>query len=157
MIEVKPPSALPNGDKIKIFLAGSIEMGVAEQWQSKVVERLQAEDVIIFNPRRESWDASWVQSIDNPQFKQQVEWELDALEISDYIILYLDPDTKSPISLFEMGLFARSKKMFIVCPGGFWRKGNVDIVAEKYGIPQFSSLDALLENLATVLSRRNVK
>ncbi len=147
MIEIKPPQAAPSGDQVRIFLAGSIEMGAAENWQQKAVDRLQAEDVIIFNPRRDNWDSSWVQHKDNAPFREQVEWELDALEKSDYIIMYLDPNTKSPISLVEMGLFAHSKKISVVCPDGFWRKGNIDIVAERYGIPQFESLDELLDNL----------
>lgn len=147
MIEIKPLDTSPTNNKIKIFLAGSIEMGIAEDWQKRVVDQFKEEDVIIFNPRRDNWDSSWVQSKDNPHFRQQVEWELNALEKSDYIILYLDPDTKSPISLIEMGLFAHSKKMFIVCPDGFWRKGNIDIVAERYNIPQFSNLEELVNKV----------
>jgi len=147
MIEIKPLGSLPVTGDPKIFLAGSIEMGIAEDWQNRVVDQLKNEDVVIFNPRRDNWDSSWVQSKDNPEFRQQVEWELNALEKSDFIILYLDPDTKSPISLIEMGLFANSKKMFIVCPDGFWRKGNIDIVAERYHIPQFSNLEELVNKV----------
>lgn len=147
MIEIKPLDTSPTNDKIKIFLAGSIEMGIAEDWQKRVVDQFKEEDVIIFNPRRDNWNSSWVQSKDNLEFRLQVEWELNALEKSDYIILYLDPDTKSPISLIEMGLFAHSKKMFIVCPDGFWRKGNIDIVAERYHIPQFSNLEELVNKV----------
>lgn len=155
MIEIKPLDTSPTNDKKKIFLAGSIEMGIAEDWQKRVVDQLHDEDVIIFNPRRDNWDSSWVQSKDNPHFRQQVEWELNALEKSDYIILYLDPNTKSPISLIEMGLFARSKKMFIVCPDGFWRKGNIDIVAERYHIPQFSNLDEVVDNILENIKKGN--
>lgn len=151
MIEIKPLDPLPVNDVPKIFLAGSIEMGIAEDWQKRVVEQLQDQSIIIFNPRRDNWDSSWVQSKDNEQFRQQVEWELNALEKSDYIILYLDPQTKSPISLIEMGLFAQSKKMFIVCPDGFWRKGNIDIVAERYNIPQFSNLEELVNKVLQIV------
>ncbi len=86
MIEIKPLSSLPVTDIPKIFLAGSIEMGIAEDWQNRVVDQLKNEDVVIFNPRRDNWDSSWVQSKDNPEFRQQVEWELNALEQSDFII-----------------------------------------------------------------------
>lgn len=151
MIEIKPLDTSPTNDKIKIFLAGSIEMGIAEDWQKRVVDQFKEEDVIIFNPRRDNWNSSWVQSKDNLEFRLQVEWELNALEKSDYIILYLDPDTKSPISLIEMGLFAHSKKMFIVCPDGFWRKGNIDIVAERYHIPQFSNLEELITTVREII------
>jgi len=145
-IVIKPPAKVFDGPykNKKIFLAGSIEMGKAEDWQTKVIEAVQDSDRIIFNPRRDNWDASWEQKIDNPQFREQVEWELDALENSDLIILYLAPDTKSPISLLEFGLFARSKKLVVYCPSGFWRKGNVDIVCEKYGVPQVEKFEELI-------------
>ena len=130
-----------------IFLAGSIEQDVAERWQDRVIENLKEFPVTILNPRRASWDSSWKQTIENSQFKEQVTWELDALEKADTILLYFDPKTKSPISLLELGLFAKSGKMMVCCPKGFWRKGNVDIVCERYGIPQFENLDALIKNL----------
>ncbi len=154
MIEIKAPQMIPGGDGIKVFLAGSIEMGEAAPWQAGVVESLRDMPVTLLNPRRDDWDSSWVQTKDNPRFREQVEWELDALSKSDYIILYLDPETKSPISLLEMGLYAQSGKLLIVCPFGFWRKGNVDIVCEKYGFPQFTSLELLIEYLTPLLSEK---
>ncbi|KKQ35735.1 MAG: hypothetical protein US50_C0006G0008 [Candidatus Nomurabacteria bacterium GW2011_GWB1_37_5] len=153
MIEIKAPNKIPETSQIKIFLAGSIEMGIAEEWQEKVAKQLENEDIIILNPRRDNWDNSWTQSKDNPKFREQVEWELDSLAKSDYIILYLDPKTKSPISLLELGLHAKSGKLLIVCPEGFWRKGNVDIVSEKYGFPQFDSLDSLLDHLIKLIRK----
>ena len=131
----------------KIFLAGSIEMGKAENWQDKVTNiisewetyRQGKTEVKILNPRRDDWDSSWEQSINNPQFKEQVEWELSALEASNVIVLWFDPTTKSPISLLELGLFAGSSKMVVYCPDGFWRKGNVDIVCEQNGIPNYDN------------------
>ena len=133
-----------------IFLAGSIEMGIAENWQDKVIHLLQDENVLILNPRRLDWDSSWVQSIENSKFKEQVEWELDALDMADKIILYFDPKTKSPISLLELGLFADSGKMIVCCPDGFWRKGNVDIVCKRYKIRQIKNLNEIVEALKHV-------
>lgn len=127
-----------------IFLAGSINQGESEDWQKKIIDAVQDSDRIIFNPRREKWDSSWEQSIDNPQFKEQVEWELDALESSDIIILYFEPGSISPISLLEFGLFARSGKLVVYCPDGFFRKGNVDIVCEKYKVPQVEKFEELI-------------
>ncbi len=144
---IKAPNKIPENSKIKIFLAGSIEMGQATDWQTKVAEMLKDEDVILLNPRRDAWDSTWEQNIDNPNFKEQVEWELNSQTLADYIIMYFDPNTKSPISLLETGLFAHDKKLLIVCPEGFWRKGNVDIVSEKYNIPQFETLEKLVEYL----------
>ena len=89
---------------------------------------------MIFNPWRKEWDDSWDQRIDHPRFKQQVEWGLDALEKADVILIYFNPKTKLPISLLELGLFARSRKLLVCCPEGFWRKGNVDIVCQRFRI-----------------------
>jgi hypothetical protein len=148
---IKPPSAISKVNpkkRVRIFLAGSIEMGKAEDWQSRITNNLKKlntwQDIVVFNPRRDDWDSSWEQKFENPQFSQQVNWELNALEHSDIIVMYFSPETKSPISLLELGLFARSGKLLVCCPDGFWRKGNVDIVCEKYSIPNFDSLEDLL-------------
>ena len=131
-----------------IFLAGSIEMGKAEDWQSKVIKALENTDYIILNPRRDDWDSSWKQDISNPQFYEQVTWELEALDMADVIIMHFVPDTMSPISLLELGLHANSGKLLVSCPEGFWRRGNVEIVCETYGIPFFTSIDELINNLS---------
>lgn len=117
-----------------VFLAGSIEMGVAENWQERFIKNNADRDIVILNPRRLDWDSTWVQEKDNPKFREQVEWELNAMEKANEIFMYFDPNTKSPISLLELGLFAHTGKMVVCCPKGFWRKGNVDIVCEKYGV-----------------------
>ena len=145
---VKPPQSLvaaPSKGFIKIFLAGSIEMGKAEDWQ-KVVEEYFKDSpyYYLYNPRRDDWDSSWEQSYKNPNFYQQVNWELNALDKCHEIIMYFDPNTKSPITLLELGLYADSGKLKVVCPDGYWRKGNVEIVCEKYGIPMFDNLKDLL-------------
>ena len=149
MIKIFKPLEMPtlSADKLAVFLAGSIEMGVAENWQLKVERALQDHNVILLNPRRDDWDTSWEQKIENVQFNEQVTWELNCLEYSDHIIMYFDPKTMSPISLLEFGLFARSGKLLVVCPDGFWRKGNVDIVCKKYKVSQFKNLDDVISFL----------
>ena len=147
----RSPESIAERDKSKkaIFLAGSIEMDKAVNWQKKCEEELSGK-YIIFNPRRDSWNNNWEQSIDNPQFKEQVTWELNALEQADTIIMFFANNTKSPISLLELGLFAHSGKLKVVVEEGFWRKGNIDIVCERYGMEQFDSLDILLEQLKDI-------
>ena len=143
-----PQSVVKNSKKgfTKVFLAGTIEMGKSEDWQTKVSAILSDRPYTILNPRRDEWDSSWVQRIENPQFYQQVNWELDALNKADIIILYLLPDTKSPISLLELGLYASSGKLLVCCPEGFCRKGNVEIVCERYNIPLYEKLNDLLDD-----------
>ncbi|MDY8137759.1 nucleoside 2-deoxyribosyltransferase domain-containing protein [Aquimarina sp. 2201CG5-10] len=144
---ITAPTKIELDKNLNVFLAGSIEVGVAERWQDKVVKELSEANVTLLNPRRASWDSSWKQEIENPIFKEQVDWELDALELADIIIMYFDKETKSPITLLELGLFARSGKLLVCCPEGFWRKGNVDVVCERYKIPQVSSLEELINEV----------
>jgi hypothetical protein len=55
--------------------------------------------------------------------------------------MYFCPDSKSPISLLELGLF-KDKSIFVVCPAGFYRNGNVDIVCDRYDIPVFGDMES---------------
>ncbi|MBN8681594.1 MAG: hypothetical protein J0L99_03035 [Chitinophagales bacterium] len=149
---IKPPNAIPTNDnRPKVFLGGSIEMGKAEHWQAELEVKLSEHNVLLLNPRRDDWDSSWLQISTDINLRTQVEWELDALESADFIIMYFAPNTMSPISLLELGLHARSNKLLVVCPEGFWRKGNVDIVCEKYNIRQFETLEVLVEALKNEL------
>ena len=139
----KAPDNTYSGD-LSIFLAGSIEMGKAVDWQTEVTNALSDLNVQILNPRRDDWDSSWVQSKDNAKFREQVEWELNALHESDVIIMYFDPKTMSPISMLEFGLYANSEKLIVYCPEGFWRKGNIDVTSEWYGVKQVDTLAELI-------------
>ncbi|ANH84172.1 hypothetical protein A8C56_23130 [Niabella ginsenosidivorans] len=145
---IQSPALIPEQDKrVKIFLAGSIDMGRSENWQKKVIQQLAGVEGIILNPRRDDWDKSWKPVSTDTNFRRQVEWELDALEKADMILMYFEPASQSPITLLELGLYARSKKIMVVCPEGFWRKGNVDIVCERYGIKQYKTVDEMLGQL----------
>lgn len=138
----KPPqtTCVRDRNKPSFFLAGSIEMGSAEDWQKEIEGFLSGLGLNVFNPRRNDWDSSWEQKSTNPQFHQQVAWEMDALDRADHVLFYFAPSSKSPISLLELGLHASSGKAFVVCPEGFWRRGNVEMVCERYDIPLFESL-----------------
>ncbi len=144
---IKPPYPLSGiGHKFSVFLAGSIEMGVAENWQERIGCEFQAmETVCILNPRRDDWDSSWKQEIGDPQFHEQVSWELNAMERADLIVFYFSPETKSPVSMLELGLYARSGKILVCCPEGFWRKGNVDIVCERYNVKRVNNLETIID------------
>lgn len=140
MKEIKAPE---NSSSVgtTIFLAGSIEMGSAEDWQSAVAKKFADMQVTFFNPRRSEWDSSWNQEQKESKFNEQVNWEMNRLESCDIIFMYFHPETKAPISLLELGLHAADGKMIVVCPDGFWRKGNVEIVCTRHNIPLFNSLE----------------
>ena len=134
------------GNEVAIFLAGSIEQGTAELWQDRLIRDLAEADgqVAVLNPRRKEWDPTWDQSIDNPLFKEQVVWEMDALDSAHIIVFYFDPNTKAPITLMELGLHVDKSECIVCCPPGYWRKGNVDILCERYGVPVYETYDAFL-------------
>ena len=144
MIELKPPAPLEWGARRSLFLAGSIEMGAAPPWQAQVATAFDDLDVAVLNPRREDWDSSWRQSLDDLRFVEQVEWELAAQERADIIAMYFAPSTQAPITLLELGLFAAGKKVIVCCPDGFWRKGNVEVVCRRYGVEQVATLADLV-------------
>lgn len=153
---VTSPEPLPaTHDKARLFLGGSIDMGSAPNWQRDVIDALKNEDILVLNPRRADWDPAWKPEASDPNFKQQVEWELAALESSDVIIIYFAPGSQSPVSLLEMGLHARTGKLVVLCPDGYWRKGNVDITASKYGVTQVHSINELIEEIRRRLKSRS--
>ena len=142
---LKPPAPLDLAPRERsVFLAGSIEMGAAGPWQAAVEQALAELPVAILNPRRDEWDSTWVQDISNPHFREQVEWELDAQQRADVIAMHFDPATKAPITLMELGLFAASGKVLACCPPGYWRRGNVQVVCARYGIPLVNELADLV-------------
>lgn len=149
MKTIKPPHSLSIiENNFSVFLAGSIEMGVAENWQEIISKELEPiNSGYILNPRRDDWDSSWEQVIENPEFSLQVNWELEALEKASMIVFYFSPETKSPISMLELGLFAQSKKVVVCCPQGFWRKGNIDVVCKRYQIKQVNTLNELINEI----------
>lgn len=147
---IKPPTPIPMPlPSPSVFLAGSIEMGKAVDWQSEIGHSLAGDGWTVLNPRRSDWDSSWKLSIDDPQFFEQVTWELDGLETVDVILIYFVPGYKAPISLLEFGLHAASRRCLVVCPEGFWRKGNVDIVCRRYGTIQVRDLERARQTLAS--------
>lgn len=130
-----------------VFLAGTIDMGNSIDWQSVIISRLEKMPGTIFNPRRPDWDSSWEQKITNPEFKKQVDWELDMLAAADIIIMNFLPDSKSPITLLELGLFHDNDRIYVCCPDEFWRSGNIHIVCDRYSIPCFKTMDELLAHI----------
>lgn len=70
--------------------------------------------------------------------------------------LFLQPGTLSPISLLELGLLAGEMgvrregkgekdkgKLVVCCPEGYWRRGNVQVVCERYGVVLVETLEEM--------------
>lgn len=155
-MEIKAPKKYNKADyEVVVFLAGSIEMGKAENWQTRITKAIDADNVLVLNPRRDEWNSSWQQTIKDKQFRTQVEWELQGLDDSTILVVYFDPATQSPITLMELGLHAADGKLLVCCPEGFWRKGNIEVVCNKYKIPLFDTYDDLLEALTKEIATKS--
>jgi hypothetical protein len=144
-MQYKAPEIIPPKGRVKaVFLAGTIDMGSSEDWQSKIAARLP-ESVDKYNPRREQWDSSWKQDYFEPAFYQQVKWEIEAMEKADVIIFNFLPDSNSIITMLELGLHAKSGKAIVCCPDEFHRAGNVHVICSHYDIPLYKNMNDLLK------------
>ena len=116
-----------------VFLAGTIDNGNSLNWQDKTIIELinlGVKDLEVYNPRREHWNP-------NPSkedMEYQIKWEQDHLDKADVIAMVSLDDSKSPISLLEMGLYAKTGKLIVFCTPNFYRWDNVRLTCEKYHI-----------------------
>lgn len=142
-----------------IFLAGSIEMDKAERWQEKFIREFDGyESLTIYNPRCENWDSTIEQSIEDTKFRSQVNWELESLVDSGIVVFYIQPGTMSPVTLMELGFTlarysytSRPYHIVVCCPDGFWRKGNVEIMCHRCGVPVFNNFKDLIQKVKDIL------
>ncbi len=141
-----------------IFIAGSIEMGKAKDWQKDFIFHTEClvdhnpdwkETWAILNPRRKDWDDTWQQDISAPQFNQQVNWELDYLERATHRVFYFANDTLSPITLLELGKFAKKERTYVYFEPRYLRKGNVQIFCHRYGIPVYPDIRSIISKIFT--------
>ena len=126
---------------LNIFLGGTIDNGDSFDWNSELIKELNEVDtthpIMIYNPRRIEWN----KDADKDELRKQIDWELYHLERADIIVMNILPNSKSPISLMELGLFAKEKKMIVFCGEKFYRYENVRMTCERYGVPFFNTND----------------
>lgn len=159
MIVVTAPNQPPKSGLVssltttEVFLAGSIEMGKARDWQQDVIARYRGvKSLTLFNPRRADWDPSWAQSPTNERLLEQIDWELEHLERADYVFFYFQGDTMSPVTMMELGLALNAgTDMIVVCEPGFWREANVVRTCERSGIEVYTTIEEGLEELDLLL------
>lgn len=129
---------------LNLFLGGTIDNGESVDWQKAIIEELNEHDtvhpIMIYNPRRDEWDAS----ADSNELDKQIQWELYHLERADLIVMNILPTSKSPISLLELGLYARQHKLIVFCNPKFYRFNNVKQVCKMYDVPLHETNDILV-------------
>lgn len=146
-------------DNKSVFLGGTIDNGDSLNWQDKTITELinlGISNINIYNPRREHW----LSKDQHQENEYQIKWEQEHLDKSDLIVIVLLDDSKSPISLLEMGLYAESKKLIVFCTPNFYRWDNVRLTCEKYHIPLIQDNDPktiAIKIINTIYTPYNIK
>lgn len=141
-----PDIRLASENSIKLFLAGTIDMGNSKDWQEEFSRSIVKDfcsfnpeiKLSIYNPRRDTFNES--------SEIEQIKWEMDRLDHSDVIVMNFLPESKSPISFLELGLYSRSGKLMVVCPKEFYRYENVRLTCLKYHISRFENINEIKPN-----------
>ena len=147
----KPPYGYDNSKytidgivPLNLFLGGTIDNGNSLDWQKSLTDELNSCDtvhpIMIYNPRREDW----LEGDNHKEIDKQIKWELYHLERADLIVMNILGNSKSPISLLELGLFARTGKLMVFCNPNFYRFDNVRVVCEMYNVPLYETNDILV-------------
>lgn len=116
-----------------VFLAGTIDNGDSTNWQEELIDMCQYKDIVFFNPRRKDWFGE----LSKEELEYQIKWEQEHLDSADTIVMCLLDNSKSPISLLELGLYAQSGKLLVFCNKSFYRYDNVRLTCQKYNIPLY--------------------
>lgn len=144
----------------KIFLAGTIDMGNSENWQTKMAQKISNKinekfkdeksyfdtlfdgQIVFYNPRRdEGFDTE-----NKAEIEYQIKWELDRIDAAHLVVMNILPDSKSPISLLELGMCCASNKSFcVICPKSFYRYDNVIITCKRHKVPVFETVEDFLD------------
>lgn len=117
-----PGSYLLNTKKQSVFLAGGITG--CNNWQQEIVDILDDDEIIIYNPRRKDFP------IDDPSSAEaQIKWEYHHMRVADTILFWFPGETMCPITLYELGTWSVSfnKPIFIGVHPEYIRKQDVII------------------------------
>lgn len=130
--------------RISIFLAGTTVKTTGPNWRETLISDLSQYPVTIIDPYQPKWDSTWREDMSDSRFREQVEWELHMQDCANIVAILFHPESQAPISLLELGLCARGgeqKTVVVGCPEGFWKRGNVQVVCQRFGIPLLDSED----------------
>lgn len=135
-----------------LFLAGGITN--CPDWQSNLIHKLEyemgeQENLIIYNPRRKNFPIG-----DQTAAEEQICWEYVMLRNSRAISFWFSCGSDNPIVLYELGMWANSRKgrqIFVGMDPDYSRRGDVILQTQlAYGergdpLPEFVyTLDNLM-------------
>lgn len=132
------PIKAKEAHKDYVFLAGSIDLNLDGNWRQEVTDQV-GDKVHFIDPTISGHDA-----MDDLQMENHINWELDMLNLADKVFLNFLPESKSPISLIELGMYARTSKLIVVCPNAFFKSRYIKTLCKKYKIPLFTTVDTAI-------------
>ncbi len=141
-----PMQYIKQNDSLTLFLAGGISN--CADWQSVAIKQFQEIDtnatVTIFNPRRDNFDVT-----DASIAKSQIVWEFELLNSADLILFYFAPETLCPITLYELGLHAKHKNIWVACHPDYQRKFDVETQLKllRYDFTVYSNLCEMIDSV----------
>lgn len=134
---VKCPEVYDGKGK-SLFLGGGISN--CKDWQKEMVESLKDTNLVLINPRRESFDTS-KKNIE----EEQIAWEFNHLDKSDAVLFWFPPETLCPITLYELGKISKTNKtIFIGVDKDYARKNDV-VIQTKLLRPEIKVVNTLKE------------
>jgi hypothetical protein len=153
-IEAPQPYERRPGDHPSIFLAGGIT--ACEDWQLQVRTRLADAPVVLFNPRRSTFDLA---RPDNAA--EQVAWEYRHLRLAQLTLFWFpacDPRvTVQPITLLELGTALAEvrligRKIAVGADPGYPRRLDLELQIG-HAVPDLPLHDTLADTVAAGLRR----
>ncbi len=143
------------GRESRIFLlAGASETDGGSRWQELVAARIsKMGHIALCTPPREN--GTGMAPFENPHFFQSRSWELDALDLAEFVVFHLDSLSRSPEGLLELGYAAAKypQKVCVICPEGFWCKGLVDLFCYREDLMKYKSVDEMLDAINQMMAR----
>lgn len=156
-----PPASTPRAGAHTVFLAGPTNLPWRAAFLALLAPALPpaGPPLAVYDPVQPRWDASWREddyyAADDAAasaFRAQTDWELARLAAAATVVVWLDARAAAPVSLLELGLVAASGRAVVGCQPGFWKRGNVQAVCARLGVPLEERLEGLVARVVARVS-----
>jgi len=109
-----PNESTWNNNEKKIFLAG----GCATEWRWELIQMLANTSLVFLDPKRD----------DACSKKEMVRWEHKHLLLTDAILFWFPKETLCPMTLYELGTWAQTRKnLFVGVHPDYAKREDVEI------------------------------
>lgn len=136
-------SQLPQ-DKECIFLAGSMVGSMVGSMAARLDVNWRQTVADNFQEKYHLLDPTNHNRLEDLEIREHIKWELKGMEKSDYIIMNFLPNSLSPISMVELGMYIATNKLIVVCPKEFYKWRYIDTLCKEHNTPIFNELEELL-------------